>query len=77
MVRLESGQFAEARRLLERAVAARPGRASLHLNLARAYHGLSLRQEAKQALARASELARTPMDLAEVEEVRRLLSRAD
>jgi len=76
MVRLEFGQFADARRLLERAVAARPNRASLHLNLARAYHGLGLVQEAKQATARAAELARTQMELAELEDVRRLLGQA-
>jgi tetratricopeptide (TPR) repeat protein len=77
IVRLEFGQFAEARRLLERAVAARPNRASLYLNLARAYHGLGLMQEAKQALARATELARSPTELAELEEVKRLINPAE
>jgi tetratricopeptide (TPR) repeat protein len=77
MVRLETGQFAEARVMLERAVAARPNRAGLHLNLVRAYYGLGLMQEAKQALARAKELARTPTELAELEEVRRLLGQPE
>jgi tetratricopeptide (TPR) repeat protein len=73
MVRMESGQFAEARGLLERAVAARPGRASLHLNLARTYHGLAMPKEAQQALARAAELQRTPAETADMEEVTRLI----
>jgi tetratricopeptide (TPR) repeat protein len=73
MVRLESGQFAEARQVLERAVTARPGRASLHLNLARAYHGLAMTKEAQQSLARAAELPRTPSEAAEMEELKRLL----
>jgi predicted Zn-dependent protease len=73
MVRLESGQFAEARRLLERAVAARPGRATLHLNLARAYHGLSMPKEAQQAVARAAQLPRNQMESAEMEEVKGLI----
>jgi predicted Zn-dependent protease len=73
MVRLEFGQFADARQMLERAVAARPGRASLYLNLARAYHGLAMPKEAQQALARAAELQRTPAETAEMEDVKRLI----
>jgi predicted Zn-dependent protease len=73
MVRLESGQFADARRLLERAVAARPNRASLHLNLARAYQALAMAKDAQQALNRAAELAKTPAEKAETEDVRRLI----
>src|SRR5439155_27101239 len=56
LVRLEFGEFADARRLLERAVAARPNRASFHVNLARAYHRLAMPTEARQALSRAAEL---------------------